>query len=101
MLQPSSAPLHASPDDENSPMSDPPARRPTPPHRAGKTLAGGYIDKTDHFIVQELCLRLSRERAAKGLPRMTMQDFFVEAITRECERHGVKLTGKSLTITRP
>jgi hypothetical protein len=91
MLQAASAPLHASPGDEDGPMSDEPARRPPPPHRAGKTLAGGYIDKTDHFIVQELCLRLSRE-AGK---RVTMQDFFVQAITHECERHNVKLTGKS------
>ena len=91
MLQPSSAPLHASPDDEESPMSDPPARRPPPPHRAGKTLAGAYLDKTDLFIVQELCLRLSRERGQ----RMTMQEFVVQAITDKCERHNVKLTGKS------
>jgi hypothetical protein len=91
MLQAASGSLQASPDDADSPVSDPPARRPPPPHRAGKTLAGGYIDKTDHYIIQELCLRLTRERGQ----RMTMQEFFVEALTRECDRHGVKLTGKS------
>ena len=35
--------------------------------------------------------RLGRERSQ----RMTMQEFVVLALTNECERHGVKLTGKS------
>jgi hypothetical protein len=59
--------------------------------RAGKTLAGAYLDKTDLFTIQELCLRLSRERGH----RMHFQEFAVTAFTRECARHGVKLTGKS------
>jgi hypothetical protein len=58
--------------------------------RAGKTLAGAYLDKTDLFIIHELCLRLGRERGQ----RMTMQEFVVTALANECERHGVKLTGK-------
>jgi hypothetical protein len=67
---------------------------PPPSHlrRAGKTLAGAFLDKTDRMIIQELCWRLTRERGGK---RVTMQQFFVEAISRECERHGVNLTGKS------
>ena len=59
--------------------------------REGKTLAGAYLDKTDLYTIQELLLRLSRERGR----RVTMQEFTVEALTRECEGHGVKLTGKS------
>jgi len=69
--------------------ASPPPRRAA--SRAGKTLAGGYLDKTDLFTIQELLVRLSRERGE----RMTMQEFTVEALTRECARHGVKLTGKS------
>lgn len=80
------------PEDAESAMTDaPPPRRSAASSRAGKTLAGGYLDKTDLFIIQELCLRLGRERGE----RMTMQEFAVEAFTHECERHGVKLTGKS------
>ena len=60
-------------------------------YRMGKTLAGAYLDKTDLFIIQELCLRLGRERGRK----MTMQEFAVIAFTEKCERHGVKLTGNS------
>jgi len=56
-------------------------------HRIGKTLVGAYIDKTDVFTVQELCLRLSRERGS----RVTMQEFILQAISRQCARHGVKL----------
>ena len=90
MYEPASATLHAAPDEDGPPMSDPtPERRSAA--RAGKTLAGAYLDKTDLFIIQELCLRLGRERGQ----RMTMQEFVVEALTRECDRHGVKLTGKS------
>jgi hypothetical protein len=70
-------------------MSDAKSERPA--YRMGKTLAGAYLDKTDLFTVQELCLRLSRERGS----RMTMQEFILQAITNECARHGVNLTGKS------
>jgi hypothetical protein len=77
--------------DDGPAMSDTPPGRRLVTGRAGKTLAGAYLDKTDLFIIQELCLRLGRERSE----RMTMQEFAVEAFTRECERHGVKLTGKS------
>lgn len=91
MLQAAPGPLSASPGDEDQPMSDAKPERRNPTSRAGKTLAGAYLDKTDLFIVQELCLRLSRERGA----RMTMQEFVVLALTHECESHGVKLTGKS------
>jgi hypothetical protein len=73
--------------DDDAPMIEPQPKR----ARAGKTLAGAYLDKTDLYIIQELCLRLTRERGS----RMTMQEFAVEAFRRECERHGVKLTGKS------
>jgi hypothetical protein len=72
-------------------MTDPnPARR-SATSRAGKTLVGAYLDKTDLFTIRELCLRLGRARGE----RMTMQEFAVNAFTRECEHHGVKLTGKS------
>lgn len=91
MLQSASGTLSASPDDDGSPMSDTKPERRNPTGRAGKTLAGAYLDKTDLFIIQELCLRLSRERGQ----RMTMQEFVVLALTHECESHGVKLTGKS------
>jgi hypothetical protein len=77
--------------DDNPVLIEPTTARRTAPGRAGKTLAGAYLDKTDLFIIQELMLRLGRERSE----RMTMQEFAVEAFTRECERHGVKLTGKS------
>lgn len=70
-------------------MNKPKAERPA--YRMGKTLTGAYLDRTDSFTVQELCLRLSRERGF----RMPVQEFVLNAITRECERHGVKLTGKS------
>ena len=63
----------------------------TRPARAGKTLAGAYLDPTDLFTIHELRLRLSRERGR----RVTMQEFAVTAFTNECRRHGVKLTGKS------
>lgn len=74
-------------------MSDPPdtRRASAPPHRVGKSLIGGYLDKGDHYIIKELLLRLSREL---GRP-VTMQDFAVSAFTRECKRYGVDLTGKS------
>jgi hypothetical protein len=67
-----------------------PERR-TPTGRAGKTLAGAYLDKTDLYTIQELCLRLSRERGH----RMHFQEFAVAAYTHECARYGVKLSGKS------
>jgi len=56
-------------------------------NRIGKTLTGAYLDKTDAFTMQELCCRLSRERGS----RVTMQEFILQAISRECARHGVKL----------
>jgi hypothetical protein len=64
----------------------------TPPNQPRwETLAGAYLDKPDLYTIQELCLRLSRERGH----RMHFQEFAVTAFTRECARHGVKLTGKS------
>jgi len=89
MYQP--AMLRASPDDDAPAMTETPPPPRTPTSRAGKTLAGAYLDKTDLFILQELCLRLGRERGQ----RMTMQEFALLAFTEKCERHGVKLTGKS------
>ena len=72
-------------------MSDPnPARR-SATSRVGKTLIGAYLDKNDLFTIRELCLHLGRARGE----RMTMQEFAVNAFTRECEHHGVKLTGRS------
>jgi hypothetical protein len=68
-----------------SPKSKPVGRR------AGKTLAGAYLDKTDLYTIHELCLRLSRERGR----RVHLQEFAVTAFRNECQRHGVKLTGKS------
>ncbi|MBV9826049.1 MAG: hypothetical protein JO001_10265 [Alphaproteobacteria bacterium] len=67
------------------------AAAPPPKHRAGKSLAGGYIEKDDLYIIKELLLRLSRELKRT----VTMQDFAVSAFTRECARYGVKLSGKS------
>jgi hypothetical protein len=72
-------------------MNEPTPSQRSATSRAGKTLAGAYLDKTDLFIIQELCLRLGRERGQ----RMTMQEFAETALAHECERHGVKLTGKS------
>jgi hypothetical protein len=91
MLNAAAAARPDAPDDAEPAMTEtsPPRRSAT--SRAGKTLAGAYLDKTDLFIIQELLLRLSRERGE----RMTMQEFTVEALTREAARHGVKLTGKS------
>jgi hypothetical protein len=83
--------LRASPVDNGAPMTDPnPARR-SATSRVGKTLVGAYLDTTDLFTIRELCLRLGRARGV----RMTMQEFAVNAFTRECEYHGVKLSGKS------
>lgn len=70
--------------------SSAPARRRV--SREGKTLAGAWVTKPDLAIIQELCIRLGRER---GSTRVTMQEFALEALRRECERHGVKLTGDS------
>jgi hypothetical protein len=84
-------PSSASTDDKSPAMTETTPERRNPTSRSGKTLAGAYLDKTDLFIIQELCLRLGRERSQ----RMTMQEFVVLALTNECERHGVKLTGKS------
>jgi hypothetical protein len=91
MLHSAPGPLSGSPDGDDAPMTDINSEPRNRSGRAGKTLAGAYLDKTDLFIIQELCLRLSRDRGA----RMTMQEFVVLALTNECERHGVKLTGKS------
>ena len=61
-------------------MTETPPPPRTPTSRAGKTLAGAYLDKTDLFILQELCLRLGRERGQ----RMTMQEFALLAFTEKC-----------------
>ena len=55
--------------------------------REGKTMIGAYVDKTDLYTIQELLLRLSRERGGK----VTMQDFIVGALRAELEKHDVKL----------
>ena len=91
-MQPAAPGSSSSSTDDKSPaMTETTSERRNSTSRAGKTLAGAYLDKTDLFIIQELCLRLGRERSQ----RMTMQEFVVLALTNECERHGVKLTGKS------
>jgi hypothetical protein len=83
--------LRADPGEDAPPMSDDkPAAKKTA-YRDGKTLAGAYIDKTDLFIIQELCLQLGRDRGR----RMTMQEFARQALIEKCEKHGVKLTGES------
>lgn len=56
--------------------------------RAGKTMIGAYLDKGDLYIVQELLLRLSRERGS----RVTMQDAIIEGLRDYCGKHGVTLT---------
>ena len=92
MLEAAAGSLRASPDDDNAPMtnSSAPPRKAT--GRAGKTPAGAFLDKDDIAIIQELSIRLGRER---GTGRLTMQEFAVLAFTEKCARHGVKLTGKS------
>lgn len=60
-------------------------------YRTGKTLAGAYLDKTELFLIQSLCLRLGHERGR----RMPFQEFALTAFRNECKRHGVKLSGKS------
>lgn len=92
MLEAAAGTLRASPDDDNLPMTDPSPKHRNATSRAGKTPAGAFLDKDDIAIIQELCIRLGRER---GTGRMTMQEFAVIAFTEKCERHGVKLTGKS------
>jgi hypothetical protein len=56
--------------------------------RAGKTMIGAYLDKADLYIVQELLLRLSRERGS----RVTMQDAIIEGLCDYCAKYGVTLT---------
>jgi hypothetical protein len=58
------------------------------PTRDGKTMIGAYVDRTDLYTIQELLIRLTRERDVK----MTMQDFIVSALRAECAKHGVKLS---------
>jgi hypothetical protein len=89
MLDPDT--LRAAPADDARPAMTEPKPEGRSTGRAGKAQIAAYLDKIDQFTVQELCLRLSRERGA----RVTLQQFIVEALTHECERHGVKLTGKS------
>jgi hypothetical protein len=92
MLLEAAGALRASPDDDNPAMTDPPPKPRIAASRAGKTPLGAFLDKDDVAIIQELCIRLGRER---GTGRMTMQEFAVLAFTEKCERHGVKLTGRS------
>jgi hypothetical protein len=56
--------------------------------RDGKTMIGAYMDKTDLYTIQELLIRLTRERNAK----VTMQDFIVSALRAECVKYGVRLS---------
>lgn len=53
--------------------------------RAGKTMIGAYVEKDAVYTIQELLLRLSRERGE----RVTMQEAIVEALTDYCKKHGL------------
>ena len=55
--------------------------------RAGKTMIGAYLDKEAVYTIQELLLRLTRERGQK----VTMQEAIAEALTAYCDKHGVQL----------
>ena len=57
------------------------------PGRAGKTMIGAYVEKNAVFTIQELLLRLSRERGE----RVTMQEAIVESLADFCRKHGVAL----------
>ena len=92
MLEADAGPSTVSPDDGNVAMTDPSPKPRTATSRIGKTPVGAFLDKDDVAIIQELCIRLGRER---GTGRMTMQEFAVLAFTEKCARHDVKLTGKS------
>jgi len=53
--------------------------------REGKTMIGAYADKDGAYAVQEVLLKLSRERRVK----VTMQEAILEALTDFCKKHGV------------
>ncbi|MGO9005295.1 MAG: hypothetical protein ACLQB4_05965 [Beijerinckiaceae bacterium] len=55
--------------------------------REGKTMIGAYADKDGVYTVQEVLLKLSRERREK----VTMQEAIVEALTDFCKKHGVEV----------
>lgn len=67
--------------------ADQPTRSSGSGGRAGKTMVGAYLDKADLYMVQELLLRLSRERGS----RVTMQDAITEGLRDYCAKHGVTL----------
>ena len=58
--------------------------------RDGKTMIGAYLDKEAVYTIQELLLRLTRERGEK----VTMQEAIEESLTTFCDKHGVQLKPK-------
>ena len=68
-------------------MTDAQTESKRPTGRAGKTMIGAYVDKDALYTLQELLLRLSRERQAK----VTMQDAISEALVQFAKGHGVTL----------
>ena len=56
--------------------------------RANKTMIGAYIPKDAGFALQELLLRISRERGE----RVTMQEAITESLSDFCRKHGVDLS---------
>ena len=50
-------------------------------------MIGAYADKDGLYTVQEVLLKLSRERRAK----VTMQEAIIEALTDFCKKHGVEV----------
>jgi hypothetical protein len=62
--------------------------------RVGKTMIGAYVDKTDLYTIQELLLRLTRERGSGE--KLTMQQFIIDALRAELAKHGIKLSRRTL-----
>lgn len=62
-------------------------RRSRGPGREGKSMIGAYVDKGALYTIQELLLRLSRDRGE----RVTMQEALTEALGDFCRKHGVEL----------
>ena len=58
-------------------------------------MVGAYVDKADLYAIQELLIRLTRERDAK----ITMQEFILSALHTECDKHGVKLSSNTKRLT--
>ncbi len=68
-------------------MSEVESKAKKQPSRDGKMQVAGYMPKDSVFALQELLLRLSRDRGE----RVTMQEAIAEALSDFGRKHGVKI----------